>query len=137
MTAVMTAHNGNGSCKNCASARAIRAANVTLMDSAHCTRCRRARARTPLQSVLMRFTLTIPGQRLRKQWLNVFRGDEKTTSTAGWKALCAGQSVARAPQLLGRMRRHHLRRASLSLPEPADKMAQPIEIDIDHRRGVE
>src|ERR1700722_17388344 len=69
--------------------------------------------------------------------MNAFRGDEKTTSTAGWKVLCAGQSVATAPRLFGRMRRHHLGWASLSAPEPADKMTQPIEIDIDHRRGVE
>jgi hypothetical protein len=38
MTAVITAHNGKGRCKNCASARDTRAAIVTLIDSANCTR---------------------------------------------------------------------------------------------------
>ena len=38
MTAVNTAHNGRGSCSNCASARATSAAIVTLIESANCTR---------------------------------------------------------------------------------------------------
>jgi hypothetical protein len=38
MTAVITAHNGKGRCKNSASASAASAAIVTLIESANCSR---------------------------------------------------------------------------------------------------
>jgi len=58
MTAVITAHNGKGRCKNSASANAASAAIVTLIESTNCSRRSRTSALSLAQSLVVRLTMT-------------------------------------------------------------------------------